>query len=286
MSENIGIANTVSIRDAGLDEYWLQDQIGINPSILKLGDLEVLAKEKTQSSGGRLDMLLKDPEDDKMFEVEVMLGETDESHIIRTIEYWDNEKRKYPQRQHFPVLVAEKITKRFFNVIHIFSHSIPIIAIQVNLVEVEGKKCLHFSKILDVYEEPEDSSESIHEEHDEKYWQEKAAWSLDAAKTLLELLQPIFSTGKLHFVKNYIAIDFEGNNYIWIRKRSGDKSKVSMWFSKNQLGAAMELLDGAEISYVQKNQSLFFTSDCKTLKQHADVMTKLAEFTKASWKET
>ena len=30
-----------------------------------------------------------------------MLGETDPSHIIRSIEYWDNEKRKYPQRQNF-----------------------------------------------------------------------------------------------------------------------------------------------------------------------------------------
>jgi len=42
-----------------------------------------------------------------MYEVEVMLGETDPSHIIRSIEYWDNEKRKYPQRQHFAVLIAE-----------------------------------------------------------------------------------------------------------------------------------------------------------------------------------
>ena len=31
-----------------------------------------------------------------MYEVEVMLGETDPSHIIRCIEYWDIEKRKYP----------------------------------------------------------------------------------------------------------------------------------------------------------------------------------------------
>ena len=33
-------------------------------------------------------MLLKDPEDDSMFEVELKLGATDETHIIRTIEYW------------------------------------------------------------------------------------------------------------------------------------------------------------------------------------------------------
>ncbi len=43
-----------------------------------------------------------------MYEIEVQLGETDPSHIIRTIEYWDLVKRKWPQRQHFAVLVANE----------------------------------------------------------------------------------------------------------------------------------------------------------------------------------
>src|SRR6185369_16223540 len=100
---------------------------------------------------------LKDSEDDKMFEVEVMLGQTDETHIVRTIAYWDNEQRKFPQRQHFAVLVAERFDRDFFNVIYRFSHSIPIIAVQVNLVEVAGQHALHFSKVIDTYQEPEDS---------------------------------------------------------------------------------------------------------------------------------
>jgi hypothetical protein len=135
---DIPIASTISIRESGFDEYWLQGQIYENPACLGLGDLESVAKERQQSSGGRLDILLKNPEDDTMYEVEVMLGETDETHIIRTIEYWDNEKRKWPQRQHYAVLVAESITRRFFNVIQLFSHSIPIIAIQVSMIEVNN----------------------------------------------------------------------------------------------------------------------------------------------------
>ena len=126
---DIEIAHPISIREAGLDEYWLQNQIVENPACLQLGELETIAKERQQSSGGRLDILLKNPEDDLMYEVEVMLGETDETHIIRTIEYWDNEKRKWPQRQHSAVLVAEHINRRFFNVIHLLSYSIPIVAI-------------------------------------------------------------------------------------------------------------------------------------------------------------
>ena len=76
MVNNIPVGQAVSIREAGMNEFWLQDQISDNPACLGLGELEVLAKERTQASGGRLDILLKNPEDDTMYEVEVMLGET------------------------------------------------------------------------------------------------------------------------------------------------------------------------------------------------------------------
>ena len=197
----IPIAKTVSIRECGLDEYWLQDQIYENPSCLGIGDLESVTKERKQSSGGRLDILLKNPEDDSMYEVELMLAETDESHIIRTIEYWDNEKRKWPQRQHYAVLVAESITRRFFNVIQLLSHSIPIIAIQVNMIESNNQKALHFSKILDTYEEIDDGT-SIDEIYDELFWKKKATWTIDAAKALLEEVGSFFEQPALRYVTN------------------------------------------------------------------------------------
>ena len=62
MAEEITIARSVSIREAGFDEYWLQDQIWANPAALGLGDLDALNKERLQNSGGRLDILLKDPQ--------------------------------------------------------------------------------------------------------------------------------------------------------------------------------------------------------------------------------
>src|SRR2546423_4534053 len=135
MGDALSIGKTQSIRECGFDEYWLQKQIADNPACLQLGELELVSRERRQSIGGRIDILLKDSEDDTMYEVEVMLGETDETHIIRTIEYWDNEKRRWPQRQHIAVLIAEHINRRFFNVIHLLSHSIPIVAIQVALLQ-------------------------------------------------------------------------------------------------------------------------------------------------------
>ena len=106
----IEVSETVSIASLNLNEAWLQERIWETPSALGLGELESVNKEHAVSSGGRLDILLKDPVYDVMYEVEVMLGDTDPSHIIRTIEYWDLVKRRFPQRQHFAVLIAERIT--------------------------------------------------------------------------------------------------------------------------------------------------------------------------------
>lgn len=51
----------VFMRNVGKDEYWLQDMIYDNPSILGLGDLKPLNKEKSQSSGGAIGYIAKRP---------------------------------------------------------------------------------------------------------------------------------------------------------------------------------------------------------------------------------
>ena len=284
MTDTIPIGKSLSIRACGYDEFWLQDQIAGNPICLQLGELEVFYRERQQARGGRLDILLKDPEDDSMYEVEVMLGETNETHIIRTIEYWDNEKRKWPQREHFAVLVAETITRRFFNVIQILSHAIPIIAIQVNVVEADGKKLLHFSKILDTYEEPEEPGGSG-QEYNESFWKEKSPWTLDATKTLLEATRATFGNATLNFVKNYIGIEVNGNNYMWLRKRSSGRSLLGCWFTESHLPDAIALLEEADIAYTKKGQTLRISIDKAAIVSKADTMAKIADLTKKSWEE-
>lgn len=62
-------------------EVWLPDRICEDTSILGLGDLDVIARERVQYAGGRLDMLLSETEKSIRYEVEIMLGSTDPSHI-------------------------------------------------------------------------------------------------------------------------------------------------------------------------------------------------------------
>lgn len=261
MSEQIRVSKKVFIRDAGHDEYWLQDRIYENPSILGLGDLVQVSKEKKQSSGGILDMLLKDPEDDSMYEIEVMLGETNPSHIIRSIEYWDLEKRRYPQRGHFSVLIAESFERRYFNIVHLLSLNIPMIAIQVELLEVEGQHVLNFTKILDIYEEPapEEEETSISPASEDS-WKADGNWTLDAAKELLRVLKILDNELTLNFTQSYVSIVKQNNRPLyWLNKRATPKSYLSFRERDDKkVEAIKSILDKQNISFSYKNKDSIF----------------------------
>jgi hypothetical protein len=282
MADDIQIAQSISIREAGYDEFWLQDQIWSNPASLNLGELDALDKERRQNSGGRLDLLLKDPQDDTMYEVEVMLGETDETHIIRTIEYWDNEKRRWPQRQHYAVLIAEHITRRFFNVIHILSHSVPIIAIQVSLIESNGKRSLFFTKVLDTYEEVDDGGATV-EIVNREVWVKKAKWTVDAVDKLLNIVAPSLKEPVLSYVKNYVAINVGRNNYFWLHKRSGNKSLLGFRMAAHLAEDAQQVLDAAGIPFAKKPKQIFVTVDSSMIEAHKDAFEKIAELVRRTW---
>lgn len=53
----------VQLRSIGLDEKWLQDRIAEDPSLLGLGELDVIRKEKRPAAGGRIDFLLDNSDD-------------------------------------------------------------------------------------------------------------------------------------------------------------------------------------------------------------------------------
>ena len=88
------------------NEKWLQARIEEDPSVLGLGELEFRYTEKMMVGGGRLDTILYEPDTNRRYEVEIQLGKTDESHIIRTLEYWDIERKRNPQYEHCAVIIA------------------------------------------------------------------------------------------------------------------------------------------------------------------------------------
>jgi hypothetical protein len=274
--DNVKFGKKVFIRNAGKDEYWLQDIIYDNPKILGLGNLQVVNKEKKQSSGGRLDILLKEPEENIMYEVEVMLGETDPSHIIRSIEYWDNEKRKYPQRQHFAVLVAESFDRRYFNVIQLMSLNIPMIAIQAELIEVNGEYVLNFTKIIDIYVEQEEDEQDVTPVN-ESTWSTYSTWTNTNAKELHSYLKDKYKRINLRYTQSYISINIDGRNAYYLCKRNQPTSALFFGIKDEEKAEAIKTMlekDNIAFSY-NKYKEFMLTIDVDFLKQNIRLIKEI-----------
>ncbi|RWI18670.1 MAG: hypothetical protein EOQ92_23010 [Mesorhizobium sp.] len=208
-----------------MSENWVQQKIAEDPSILGLGDLVLRAKERIHPKAGRLDLLLQDPDTSRRYEVELQLGATDESHIIRTIEYWDIERKRYPQYEHCAVIIAEDITSRFLNVISLFNGSIPLVAIQMQALKVGNETTLIFTKVMDeltrgVVDEDEDAAATP---TDRNYWltNKGSPETLKMADKMLELVQEIAPHLQLKYNKFYIGLAQEGqpNNFVSFRPK-------------------------------------------------------------------
>lgn len=194
------------------NEAWVQDRIAEDSAILGLGELVVRNQQRSQSKGGRLDMLLVGPAPaDMHYELELQLGATDESHIIRTIEYWDNERVRYPQYDHVAVIVAEEVTGRFFNVISLFNRTIPLIAIQMSLIDVNGAVTLVFSKVLDLVPPGSEEDERIDEPTNRAYWEAHASSAaLMLTDGILEMIREVDPSVTLKFNKRYVGLSRNG----------------------------------------------------------------------------
>ena len=212
-------ASPARLRALGLDERWLQDRIEEDPAILGLGDVNIVRREKSQPSGGRIDFLMYDPDRELRYEVEVMLGALDESHIIRTIEYWDIERQRFPAYDHRAVIVAEEITARFFNVIRLLNRAVPIIALQLNGFTIDNAVVLHFTKVLDVFQEADDVDEGG-EQVDRRFWERKAgAESLAVLDQVVAMVERDIAPTRVTWNKNHVALGTSGYNFCWFHPR-------------------------------------------------------------------
>jgi hypothetical protein len=204
------------------NESWVQDLIANDPSILGLGDLVLRDRERVHPRAGRLDLLLQDPETKRRYEVELQLGSTDEAHIIRTIEYWDIERKRYPQYDHCAVLIAEDITSRFLNVVSLFNGTIPLIAVQMQALKIGDNVTLVFTTVMDELsrgnvDEDEDAESAP---TDRAYWEKRGSKAtVGLADQLLVVLKDLDPSLELKYNKFYIGLSKNGQPYNFITFR-------------------------------------------------------------------
>ena len=199
------------------NEKWVQERIAEDPSILGIGELILKDQERNQPGAGRLDLLFQDPDSNLRYEVEIQLGKTDECHIFRTIEYWDLERKRYPQYDHVAVLIAEDITSRFLNIISLINGFIPLVAIQLNTVQVRNLITLIFTVIVDqriCLAQDEDEEQEV---ADRTYWEKRSSkTTVSMADEVLRLLKTLDQELELKYNKFYISMSKDNKPYNFV----------------------------------------------------------------------
>lgn len=192
------------------NEKWVQARITEDPKLLGLGDLVLIQQERIQPSGGRLDLLFQDAEDRKRrFEVELQLGSIDESHIIRTLEYWDIERKRYPQYDHSAVIVAEDITSRFLNIVSLFNGAIPLVAIQMQAMQIGGNVSLVFTTVMDAVTRGFVDEDEIVEAApaNRALWESRAsAETMGIADQMLSIVKEFDSDLEFNYTRYYLGL--------------------------------------------------------------------------------
>jgi len=259
------------------NEKWLQDRIAEDPTILGLGEVMLLERERVQERAGRLDLLLADPEQNRRYEVELMLGATDESHIIRTIEYWDIERRRFPSYEHCAVIVAEDITSRFLNVLSLLAGTVPLVAIQINALQVGNSLVLDFVRVLDQrLLRRDDAAESKLQAVDRSYWVQKS--SAAVIQVADELLEIINTTAKpkqqLNFNKYYIGLTdgVRSRNFIYFRPR---KKFLRVVIPSGWSEARAGRFEDTGLEAEQNDDKLVFNLSPSDLKKHHELVAAI-----------
>lgn len=270
--EKINLFNHPTIK-----EGWIRDTIANDPSLLNLGDIILKDKERTQPKAGRLDLLLQDSSN-RRYEVEMQLGDTDESHIIRTIEYWDIERKRYPQYDHCAVLIAENITSRFLNVISLFNGHIPLIAIQMRAYKFNEDVALIFTTVLDEMSlglVDEDEEEIV---TDRNYWikhgTDKTVEMVDEILKIIKEFAPKFD---LKYNKFYIGLAEDGqpNNFVSFNPRKTALNiNIRLPFS-NEIQEKIEKAELDDMGYDKKWNNYRLRLVKGDITKHNEFLTEL-----------
>ena len=224
--------------------------------------------------------MLQDADGHNRYEIEIQLGASDESHIIRTIEYWDIERRRYPQYDHTAILIAEDITSRFLNVVSLFNGFIPIMALQLSAIETSDGIGLQFTKVLDTVRLGYlDEDEEVAETTDRNYWETKRGTpdTVKLVDSIFEIIREIEPTAEHNYNKHYIGIRCNGKplNFATCRPQ---KSGMRLHIKIPQSDELDESLDnkGIDVLDYEKKWGVYrLKLDAERINEHREFLKSL-----------
>lgn len=264
-----------------IKEDLIQKYIYENPKVLGLGELLPIQRERVQPSGGRIDILMNSADEQTRYEIEIQLGATDPNHIIRTIEYWDNEKKRYPQYDHCAVIIAEEITGRFMNVISLFNGTIPLIALQLSAFKTGDDISLTFTKVLDRVSLGSDDEAAL-EITDRNYWEKQSSkTSMKDVDDIFKDLAQYTSGYELKYNKHYIGLVKDGisRNFIFFKPK---KKHLYLYFKTNENEELSNSLEEAGLDFTYESRWIRYRVKLNNYQEYKNNKTLIEECVKNS----
>lgn len=267
------------------DETWLEKQIVEHPKILELGTTKVLRSQTVQKSGGRVDLLLKDEENEIFYTVELMLGAVDSSHIVRTIDYFLREQTRSLTEdwRHVAVLVAEDVRgSRFLEVVKYLSERMPLIVMELYALRIGDNFTMKCTRIFDGTAEQEAELEE-QEEYTRDYWVKAASSASIELVDQLFLMMETLTTGiRPNYNKSHIgiAVGNRAENFVYFIPKqdfvriSARIANQSEW-NKRLADAGFKLLD--------EGDRVRFRVTPQQLPAHGKLLAELFEQSYREW---
>jgi hypothetical protein len=268
------------------DEAWLEKLISEHPEILGLEGTKVVRAQILQKSGGKVDLLLRDDEDEKLYTVELMLGELDASHIVRTLDYFLREQGR-PETEdwtHVAVLVAEDIlSSRFLGVVKYLSEKMPLIVIELSALRVGEDFTLKSARIFDGTAEREGEIEQQEKITREDWIKKSSTPSIELVEKFSPILEQLANGLRLTYKKHLIgiAIGNRAQNFVqFYPKRDFVRigvriSNAADW--RRRMGDA-----GFNVAGVQETDRVRFRVSPEQFEAHRDLF---ADFFSQSYRE-
>ena len=158
------------------------------------------------------------------------------------------------------------------------NHSIPIIAIQLNAIKIGNKILLSFTKVLDIYETPEDDENLAGEEVGRPYWEKKSnPKSIVIMDEMIKIAQGKYPNAKVTYNKHHVALGTSRVNFMWFHPRkSPSNCHFEIKLEKDLVAETKTTFDDLGISYTpRKENNLAISIQNDELKKHVDKITTI-----------
>ena len=145
------------------------------------------------------------------------------------------------------------------------SQAVPIIGIQVSVIKIGDATGLHFAKVIDTYEEPEDDEPSS-QTYSEKHWIDNNPEVLGCVKWYRELLLAVYKEVGIKYFENYMSLTVGGIARVWVNRRKNGRALFEIKCVTGNIDQIVEALDKEGISYgTRSNKNITFNVNLQQL---------------------